>query len=325
MSHILLLDAGGTISSRPDDDGALSASLAAGRLVRMAPRDVWEVRVRQVYSGLSEEMTFADMAGIVEAVAQAVADAEVSGVVVAHGTDIMEETAFLTDLMVARGKPVIFTGAQRAASQPRFDGQRNLRDAVVAAASPLMARAGVTIAFAGRLIPARQAVKVHTSDARAFRARDGGEGGVRGWAVTAPPISSSVQPLPRRAPADGVELIGLGASSSGALIRAAAGLQLGGLVLCALGRGNAGPAVLDAVRVALDAGLVVVVASRCQGGASAPDYATGLALERAGAIFSGALGASQARILLATLLAEHGSGSAAAAAFRSWIGQPPGM
>lgn len=325
MGHILLLDAGGTISSRPGDDGALTAGLAADRLISMVPRDAWEVRVRQVYSGLSEEMSFSDMVGIVDAVALAQADPEVSGIVVAHGTDIMEETAFLADLMVMRGKPVIFTGAQRAAGQARFDGPRNLRDAVVAAASPAMAEAGVMIAFAGRLVPARQAAKVHTSDARAFRARDGGEGWVRGWAVTAPPISPPVLPLARRTPADGVELIGLGAGSSGSLIRAAAGLRLRGLVLCALGRGNAGAAVLDAVKAAIDAGLVVVVASRCQGGASAPDYATGMALERAGAIFSGGLGASQARILLSVLLAEHGSGPAAAAAFRRRIGQPPGI
>ncbi|CAN5264776.1 asparaginase [soil metagenome] len=325
MGHILLLDAGGTISSRPGDDGALTAGLAADRLIGIVPQDVREVRVRQVYSGLSEEMTFSDMARIVEAVALAQADPEVSGIVVAHGTDIMEETAFLTDLMVARGKPVIFTGAQRAANQAGFDGPSNLRDAVVAAGSASMAQAGVAIAFAGRLVPARQAAKVHTSDVRAFRARDGGEGRVRGRAVTAPPIWPPAKILPRLTPVDGVEMIGLCAGSSGSLIRAAAGLPLRGLVLCALGRGNAGAAVLDAVKVAIDAGLVVVVASRCQGGASAPDYATGMALERAGAIFSGALGASQARILLAALLAEHRSGPASAAAFRRWIYQPPGM
>jgi L-asparaginase len=82
--------------------------------------------------------------------------------------------------------------------------------------------------------------------------------------------------------------------------------------------------VRDAVASAVAAGLVVVVASRCPEGRSAPDYATGLALQKAGAIFAGDLGASQARILLATLMAVYGSSAAAGAAFRRWV-QPPGM
>ena len=106
-------------------------------------------------------------------------------------------------------------------------------------------------------------------------------------------------------PSEAVELVALGAGSAAPLIAAAPGLGLRGLVLCALGRGNVGPSALEAVKAAIAAGLVVVVASRCPEGGSAPDYATGLALQRAGAIFAGDLGASQARIALATLLATH--------------------
>ncbi len=324
MGHIVLLDAGGTISSQPDGDGALAASHAADRLAVMIPQAGVPVRTRQVHSGLSEAMDFADMAAIVSAVVAAQADPEVDGVVVAHGTDIMEEVAFLADLMVVGDKPVVFTGAARAAGRSRFDGPQNLRDAVTAAASPALVGSGVTIAFAGRLIPARQAVKVHTSDRRAFRPRDGREGKVLGRTVVPLAIIGRPAPLPLVAPAGAVELVALGAGSNGALIRAAAGLGLKGLVLCALGRGNVGPAVLEAVKAAIAAGLVVVVASRCPEGRSAPDYATGLALERAGAIFAGDLGSSQARILLAVLLAVHGSAEAAGAAFRDWV-QPPGM
>jgi L-asparaginase len=325
MSHILLLDAGGTISSRAGRDGALTAGLAADRLADLVPRDMARVSVRQVYSGLSEEMRLGDMAGIVAAVVAAQADPDVDGVVVAHGTDVMEEVAFLTDLMIDVRKPVVFTGAQRAAGQARFDGPRNLRDAVRAAASPALEGLGVVVAFAGRLIPARQAFKAHTSALRAFRARDDREGKISGWAILPPAVSSRRAPLPLITPAAGVELIGLGGGSSGALIGAAAGLGLKGLVLCALGRGNAGAAVTAAVEAAVTEGVVVVVASRCPEGRSAPDYATGLALQRAGAIFSGDLGASQARMLLSTLLAIHGSGDSAATAFRAWIDQPPGI
>lgn len=316
MGHILLLDAGGTITSRPNADGALAASHADDRLAGLLPEGAPPVRVWQVHSGLSEAMSFSDMAAVAAAVVESVARPQVDGIVVAHGTDVMEEVAFLTDLVASGDKPVVFTGAQRAAGKGRSDGPRNLRDAITAAASPAMRGAGVVIAFAGRLIPARQAVKIHTSDMRAFRARDGVEGRVVGRSVLPPPgRRARLGPLPLVTPSEAVELVALGAGSAAPLIAAAPGLGLKGLVLCALGRGNVGPSALEAVKAAIAAGLVVVVASRCPEGASAPDYATGLALQKAGAIFAGDLGASQARMALATLLAAHDR-DAAVEAFR---------
>jgi L-asparaginase len=320
MGHILLLDAGGTISARPDHDGALAASAAEGRLSRLLAAAPVAVQVRQIHTGLSEAMSLADIAAVVAAVIDAQADPAVDGVVVAHGTDVMEETAFLADLTIVGGKPVIFTGAQRAAGDGKTDGQRNLRDAINAAASPALVGAGVTIAFAGHLVPARQAAKMHTSDLRAFRARDGREGRIVGRTATPTRSGVRAQPLPWVTPSAAVETIALGAGSGGVLIAAAADLGFKGLVVSALGRGNAGPVVLDAVKAAIAAGVVVVVASRCPGGRTAPDYVTGRALHQAGAIFAGDLGVSQARILLATLLATHGSGQAAGDAFRAWIG-----
>lgn len=318
MGHILLLDAGGTISSRLDREGALAANAAEGRLSRLIAKVPVPVKVRQIHTGLSEAMTLADIAAVAEAVAEAQAEPAVDGVVVAHGTDIMEESAFLADLTITSNKPVIFTGAQRAAGSGRSDGARNLRDAINAAASPALVGAGVIIAFAGRLTPARQAAKMHTSDLQAFRARDGREGKIVWRIATPPPSTARPAPLPRVTPSAAVETIALSAGCSGALIAVAAGLGFKGLVISALGRGNAGPVVLDAVKAAIAAGVVVVIASRCPGGRTAPDYATGRALHQAGAIFADDLGVSQARMLMATLLAVHGA-EEAAAAFRAWV------
>jgi L-asparaginase len=318
MGHIRLLDAGGTISARPDHDGALAASAAEGRLTRLLGAVPVRVEVRQIHTGLSEAMSLADIAAVVAAVVDAQADPAVDGVVVAHGTDVMEETAFLADLTIVSDKPVIFTGAQRAAGSARTDGPRNLRDAINAAASPALVGAGVMIAFAGQLTPARQAAKMHTSDLRAFRARDGREGRIVGRTATPARPATRAAPLPWVVPSAAVETIALGAGSGGALIAAAADLGFKGLVISALGRGNAGPATVSAVRAAVAAGVVVVIASRCPGGRTAPDYAAGLALHQAGAIFAGDLGVSQARMLLAVLLATHGADQAAAA-FRAWV------
>lgn len=130
---LLLIDAGGTISSKPDAQGRLAGS--SGGLGAMG-----EVVTRQVYSGLSEEMTFADMARVRDAVLAGLADSAISGVIVAHGTDAMEETAFLTDLALGSpAKPVIFTGAMLPISYPGSDAPANLANALAAARSPALA------------------------------------------------------------------------------------------------------------------------------------------------------------------------------------------
>ncbi len=96
-------------------------------------------------------------------------DDGVDGVVVTHGTDTMEESAFLAWLLVTSDKPVVFTGAQRHAGQPDTDGPRNIHDAITAVASGALTGVGPVILFEGDIHGARYVTKAHTSRVDTFR------------------------------------------------------------------------------------------------------------------------------------------------------------
>lgn len=287
---LILIDAGGTISSAPDAEGRLAGGkdgLAGTGLLR-----------RQVYAGLSEEMTLADMARVRDAVLDAVADPAITGVIVAHGTDALEETAFLIDLSIPAAKPVIVTGAMLPMGAEGSDAPGNLALAIRAASDPARAAHGVLVAFAGHLIPAASVYKHSSHALDGFGWRFGG---------ASPPACPRFAPLPAAVPDPACPIIALAGGDDGAMIHAALDHGARALVLMALGRGNASAGALAGVRRAAAAGVPVAIASRCPVGGTGADYATGAALADAGAVFAGDLGPTQARILLATLVAlGHG-------------------
>src|SRR5688500_5845416 len=132
---------------------------------------------------------------LAQAVAAQLRDPDVAGVVVTHGTDTTEETAYFLELFHDDPRPVVLTGAQRAADAPDSDGPRNLGDAVTAAASSTARGLGVLIGFGGQLFPARHTRKAHTVAADTFTNPHGGPlGWVHGNDV-------GVGTTPRRAPA----------------------------------------------------------------------------------------------------------------------------
>ncbi|WP_300574840.1 asparaginase domain-containing protein [Phenylobacterium sp.] len=318
MSQVLVLDAGGTISSQADARGVLGG----GQGLSLSA-DIGDVRLslRQVHAGLSDELSLADAAAIVRAAQAAAADAadDLAGIVVAHGTDTMEETAFLADLVWTSPRPLVFTGAQRAPAHAEFDGARNLTNAVALAVNPAARDRGVLLAFGGRILPARHAFKAHTSELAGFADRQGDAGASGDVLARLPRLQDRPAPLPDLRLDPSVEILAASLGSGGGLIDAAVAQGARGLVLQALGRGNASPPVVAAVGRACAAGVVVVVASRCPFGQVAPDYASGARLADAGAIFSDDLGASQARILLSAVLGLEPTGEAAAARIRAWL------
>ncbi|WP_207099462.1 asparaginase domain-containing protein [Paracoccus shandongensis] len=294
---IAVIATGGTIASQQNADGSSTPSLDGGALLARLG-DLPRVRLKPVdlFARDSSTLRLADMQAVSDAVGAELAGGA-AGVVVLHGTDAMEETALLVSLQHP-GAPVVFTGAQFTDDHPQADGPANMTAAIRAV---LEGGAGVRLAFGGRLLPAWGLVKFATDSADAFRlAAD----------AVAPEVGLT-------APVDGIRVdvvaIHPGADAVHLDASLAAGAQ--GIVLAALGSGNATPAVAKAVARAHAAGVPVVVSSRVPLGRLAASYGGGGGghdLVRAGAVLSAVLRPGQARVLLAALIAAGQVGQAGA-------------
>ena len=310
MGKVVVLSTGGTIASRHDERGVSLASDSVGALLERLPVDVAvPVEGRDVLCVGSYLLTPADMAVIAREVRGVLADAAVLGVVVTHGTDTMEETAFLTELGHGDPRPVVFTGAQRPADAPDTDGPRNLADAITVAADPRSRDRGVLITFDGAVFGARGTLKTQTLAAAAFAAPDAGPlGQVRDGALLYTALPARFPPVE---PADlgvvRVDIVAVYPGADAAALEAVVAAGATGVVLEATGSGNANPRIRDVVARLTGDGVVVALSTRVHSGPVAGLYGNGggADLVEAGAIPTGLLRPSQARILLTALLARH--------------------
>jgi L-asparaginase len=319
MSSVLLIDAGGTIASVRDDRGVLVARQGAAGLRAVLPPAMREgVEEEHGFSGLSEDMGFDDAMAIVRLIHQGIARG-VEGVVVTHGTDTMEDVCFLADLFHGSDVPVIFTGAQRAASAPGCDGPANLHDAVAVARDPRARGIGAVIVFGGRILPARSARKMDSSGPEAFGPHGNTIGRVddHGVRFTATPRRAPAFALidPERA----VEIAALGLASSPALIDGLVASGVRGMVVEGFGRGNVPSRLVPAMAAARNAGVLIGIATSCIGGGTAPSYSSGALLADAGAVGAGDLSARKLRLLFAVALAETTDVAAAETRVSNWL------
>lgn len=166
---VLVITTGGTIASRPSQ-GGLVATTTGEELLYATPglEEIARVELEEIFRVGSYQISVEQMLALALRIRAAAEREDLAGIVVTHGTDTMEESAYLADLLYSGAMPVVFTGAQRSAADPDTDGPRNVREAVRIAASPAAHGLGVVIAMGGRIDAARDATKVHTRALRAF-------------------------------------------------------------------------------------------------------------------------------------------------------------
>ncbi|MDS9469039.1 asparaginase [Paracoccus sp. MBLB3053] len=297
---VAVIATGGTIASRKDARGAARPNLTGQDLLDLLPPLSVRLRAVEILAKDSSSLTLSDMQQISDAVGQQLADPAVCGVVVLHGTDAMEETSLLVHLQHGKGKPVIFTGAQFSADNPKSDGPENLAAAIGTA----LQGKGVRLVFGERELPAWGLYKAVSDRVDAFRLAGSG----------VPPMSE----LPRPVSDLRIDIVALYPGADALHLDASriAGAQ--GIVLAALGSGNTTPAVVAGVARAIADDIPVIVSSRVPEGELAPVYGGGGGghdLRDAGAIHSRLLRPGQARILLAALLANGADRETIAQAF----------
>ncbi|MEW6210678.1 MAG: asparaginase [Acidobacteriota bacterium] len=231
---------------------------------------------------------------------------DICGVVVTHGTDTLEETAYLLDLTIDNPKPVVLVGAMRNSSELGWDGPSNLLSAIRVAASEQARNLGVMVAMNETALAASEATKTHTEAFDTFQSPDFGPLGVidKGEVIIRR-AHAGRQTLPAVEMAAPVFLIKIVAGMDSTLIDAAIDAGAKGLVIEGLGRGNVPAECVPGIKRAIEKNIPVVVASRCLRGRvfESYGYEGGLKqLRNLGVIRAGFLNGQKARIKLALAL-----------------------
>jgi L-asparaginase len=320
---VAVITTGGTIAEKADPHAGGAVPAVSGEdLLAAVPglAKVARVKVTSVCNIDSSQMTPAIWAKVSQAVDQELADPEVAGAVVTHGTDTMAEGAFFLDLTVKSKKPVVFVGAMRDASEVSPDGPANILNAVIQAASPQAKDWGVTVTLNQYVNAARDVVKTQTTNVQTFDSGEKGylgyiqDGKVKRFRGRGPRITL---PIPARLPK--VAFISTFAGDDGSLLRYAVDTGAKGLVVEGVGAGNVNAQVFQAIKYALDKKVPVVITSRVAHGAVAPIYGDqggGLTMQKAGCILGGDLRGPKARLLLMLALPQAGTRAELAQYFR---------
>jgi L-asparaginase len=315
LPKVHLLGTGGTIS------GGASGSLGAGDLVSLISdlSAVAQVSFEDFSSIGSSRMTPElqfQLARRVRALLQERPD--LAGIVITHGTDSLEETAFLVDLVVPPGKPVVFAAAQRPPREADTDGPRNLRNAIRIAALPGAGGLGVLVTMNDEIHAARDVRKTHATAVNAFVSVGAGPIGLvdagRVYLYHRPARHLTIE---TQAVEPKVDLVGLYAGSDGQAIRRAVDAGARGMVVEVFGRGNIPPEAMEAVREARDKGIVVAFSSRTGGGR----VELGDEAVRAGVISAEDLDGLKARIVLVVALGAGADPATIGEYFRQLSGE----
>jgi L-asparaginase len=309
LPKIAIITTGGTISMRYDARlGGAVPAVSGDQLMKLVPGldDVARVELVEFANVPSCHLTpdrMFELCGVIRATLEREA---VMGVVVTHGTDALEETAYMADLLVDSPKALVFTAAMRNNSEVGADGPRNILASVQVASCEEAAGTGALVVFNGRILAARDTIKMNTSNLDAFRSPQLGPlGSVDDDAVVMFRRSLVRQTFPAGRIEVRVELVRVYAGMDSSLLHWSLEQGSRGLVIEAMGRGNVPPDMVSGIKAWLDAGLPVVLVSRCPEGRALDTYAYeggGKQLHNMGVIFGEDLTGQKARIKLMVAL-----------------------
>ncbi len=313
---IVILFTGGTIAMRNDPVARGATPALSGAEIVEATRGITSTtRVETEDWGRfpGPHMTVARMWALRTRIAQHLDRDDVSGVVVTHGTDTLEESAYLAARSLDYAKPVVFTGAMRTQSDLGWDGPANLLEAVQVAASPTARDHSVMVVLSGQIFSALDVTKSNTQLLDAFESPGLGPLGYidEGEVIFRRDLPPAPAPLQPREPATPVDIFFASAGCDSRLLDAVRD-ESRGAVIAAMGRGNVPPEMVPGIQRYIDVGKPVVITSRTGGGRVGHTYAYpggGRTLEDIGAIMAGSRRSQQARIdLMLALGAGLGDG-----------------
>jgi L-asparaginase len=328
LPNIVILATGGTIAGAAASGthaGYTSGAVTIDAMIAAVPgiNDLASIKGEQISNVGSQDMTFDIMLTLARRINELLATPQIDGIVVTHGTDTMEETAFFLNLVVKSDKPVVLVGSMRPSTAVSADGPLNLYDAVAVAADPNAKGLGVLVVMNDWIHGAHSLTKTSTTAVQTFMSPLRGLVGVSTYGkndyynkpewkhTTASEFSvANVTKLPR------VDIIFACADMSPDLIDSAVANGAAGIVIAGVGNGNMNKASLEAAARAAKKGVVIVRSSRVVTGAVGRNVEVND--DEMGFVASDELNPQKARILLALALLKPRSTAEIQQLFQSY-------
>ena len=311
MKKVILLTTGGTIASKPNkESGKLASGAITGEeLAAMChlPENI-EVITESVFQKASIHITFNDLIILKNKIEAYFQDESVSGIVVTHGTDTLEETAYFLDLTVNDHRPIVVTGSQRSPEDLGSDVYINLRHAIFSACEEDLHGVGTVVVFNERVFTARYVKKEHASNIQGFNAFGFGYLGI----IDNDEVHIYQKPIRRehysiKSTIPQVDIIKCYIDSDGKFIKAARESGVKGIILEGVGRGQVHPDMLEEIEKAIADGIKIVITTSAEEGAVYTTYdykGSAYDLYKKGVVLGSDYDSKKARIKLAVVLAS---------------------
>jgi len=311
MKNILIIFTGGTFSMKIDKNtGGAVPHYHGNELLDMIPDAPKYANISMYEFGMypGPHMTPELMFELSHKVKKYVDSDDVDGIIITHGTDTLEETAYFIDLAVDTPKPIVVIGAMRTSSEPDWDGPRNLLDAIHICNNPNSQNMGVLVCLNGEINAASEVTKTHTEDVETFRSLDfGALGFVDRGHVIFNRMPKKLETIDTDKIEANIDLIKVYAGINDKFFKFSVDSGAAGIVVEALGVGNVPPKAFDGIKYAVDKGIPVVLVSRCPTGETLDIYSypgAGKWLKKLGVIFTDYLNGQKARIKMILALGK---------------------
>ena len=307
---VCIIFTGGTISMTVDEEiGAAIPTLSGEQILSMVSNidKIADIEVINFTEIPGPHMTIDKLMELKVLIEQTLKRDEITGVIITHGTDSLEETAYFLDLTVNHHKAVVVVGAMRSSSELGYDGSSNLAAAVCTAISPKAAGKGVLVVLNNEVNIASEVTKTNTLSLDTFQSPYGPLGIIDTNDLMIYRNIAYRQHIDTEKVERKVDLIKTVLDMDDRLIRYAVDTGAKGLVVEAMGRGNLPLKVLEGVKYALSKKVVVVIVSRCNSGRVFESYGYaggGKELSDLGAIMGGEMRGPKARLKLMLALGK---------------------
>lgn len=317
LPDVVILATGGTIAGSAATGaqaGYTSGQVTIDAMINSVPelKKIANLSGEQISNVGSQDMTFDIMMKLAKRIAELAATGKAEGIVITHGTDVLEETAYFLNLVVKADLPIVMVGSMRPSTAISADGPLNLYNAVAVAADSKVRGYGVLVVMNDNIHSAQNLIKMNTTSVQTFMSPDKGAIGRTNYGVNVfyrKPLAKygslsefsvdGVQALPR------VDIVYGCADMSPDLIDASVEKGAKGIVIAGVGNGNMNKASLEACRRAASKGVVVVRSTRVATGSVGRNVEVDD--DKLGLIASYDLNPQKARILLALALLKKRS------------------